>query len=211
MERQQTWKAREIFCSLQTFQFLEKFSPKVVQLKMEEYKCKLCGWYTIFEESYNVHQLVSHYEGPKPLNCELCVCKFKKSLDLKKHVASQHEKFQAMKCEKCGYTCTKESYMKDHIASVHENKKSFKCSSCGKDFMKNAALVAHISSVHEKKKSFGCETCAKSFSTKKIYQSMLIYFMKEKTQPKGGRKLIVRKVHKNANFVVSISAQRKIL
>ena len=107
MERQQTWKARKIFCSLQTFQFLEKFSPKVVQLKMEEHKCKLCGWYTIFEESYNVHQLVSHYEGQKPLNCELCVCKFKKSLDLKKHVASQHEKFQAMKCEKCGYSCTK--------------------------------------------------------------------------------------------------------
>ena len=42
------------------------------------------------------------------------------SLDLKKHVASQHEKFKAMKCEKCGYSCTKASYMTNHIASVHE-------------------------------------------------------------------------------------------
>ena len=109
---------------------------------------------------------------------------------MKKHVASQHEKFQAMKCEKCGYTCTKKSYMTDHIASVHEKKKSFKCSSCGKDYMKNAALVAHISSVHEKKKSFGSETCGKSFSMKKNYQSMLIWFMKEKTHPKRGWKLL---------------------
>ena len=56
------------------------------------------------------------------------------------------------KCNICIVTFAQSANLKKHIASVHEKKITHKCSICDTSFSRSSSLKSHTESVHEKKK-----------------------------------------------------------
>ena len=100
-------------------------------------------------------------------NCHICG-KFYKT-DLKRHVASVHQKKKPFKCDikSCKFAFADKSALKKHTSIVHEGKKPLKpflCTICGVRCVAKATLKFHIENVHEGKKLHMCSKCGKSFS-----------------------------------------------
>ena len=58
-----------------------------------------------------------------PIRCEICGKSFSFMGNMKKHVASVHERRKTFKCDICDYSFSLKGNMKSHVASVHEGNK----------------------------------------------------------------------------------------
>ena len=83
-----------------------------------------------------------------------CSAEFQQRSDLRRHIASVHEKIKPHKCPTCGKQFKFKFNMVTHISTVHEGKKPYACSSCDASFAQKSNLNVHIASVHEGKKLY---------------------------------------------------------
>merc|ERR1719266_1290397 len=112
----------------------------------------------------------SEVRAHKCVGYQPCSAEFKQRSDLKRHIASVHDKTKPHKCPTCGGGFSSKQHMRTHIATVHEGKKPYACGQCGASFAHKGNLNGHIASVHEGKKPYVCKICDTKFAAKQGLQ-----------------------------------------
>ncbi len=122
------------------------------------------------EESLKTHTAL-HETEVIPFSCVVPGCHFTptNSLDLKKHVAHEHEE-RTISCELCpgklfsSYNSLKSHKQKEHTLGAGEG---FKCAhvDCNYVGKKKSDLIRHTGT-HVTERSFQCESCGNSYKNK---------------------------------------------
>ena len=103
-------------------------------------------------------------ENRKPVtNCRICAVTFASREDRIKHFVEKH-----CTCH-CGASYTRRTDLKKHIATVHDKLKRFTCTKCAKQYYSSASLKGHMvrCQTHQRK-AYPCRFCpAKGFASMK--------------------------------------------
>ena len=89
-------------------------------------------------------------EMPKPFSCTHCDHKTFNSINMRRHLHSDHSIFQ---CEICPFETKKTGQLKAHRNSTHMSA-LFKCHRCNYEATKKEILESHIVSKHKTKETF---------------------------------------------------------
>ena len=89
-------------------------------------------------------------EMPKPFSCTHCDHKTFNSINMRRHLNSDHSIFQ---CEICPFETKKTGQLKAHRNSTHMSA-LFKCHRCNYEATKKEMLESHIVSKHKTKETF---------------------------------------------------------
>jgi len=121
----------------------------------KQYKSEVCAKECLSEEMLTHHK-ISHSEDC-PFECDICMCKFKRSYQVTKKI---HEGDKKYVCDICGYGTVSKSNIEVHLRR-HLGKFHFKCELCGKGFYTNFEFQGHIN-VHTGEKPHQCDVCSKA-------------------------------------------------
>jgi len=106
--------------------------------------------------------------------CQICHTSFRRSYDLKRHMAAIHEKRRDFICPKCPKTYTQKGHLNEHIRMAHCEEPGLQCPVCKKQFGIKSKLERHISTVHENVRSFKCLECSKSYKERSYLKQHLL-------------------------------------
>ena len=133
---------------------------------MKNHQCNLCGQKFARKEQLKYHDEGVH-QRLRFFKCELEYCTqpaFYKESDLKRHIASVHEKVRDKFCNQCGKGFGDQKILNTHVRKVHQKteRREFEvCQVCGLNFVSIHALNRHIYFEHDLARKFECDKCDK--------------------------------------------------
>ena len=163
------------------------------------------------------------HENPLPQACTQCNERFRRKLQLKKHVILKHSGEYPYRCEHCNKGFLNTFLFSRHFATHKTNEKARSCPDCDLTFDKWSSLVEHRRSVHKNVPRFTCDLCSKNFSRKpnikdhmKIHMAMeqKVFQCHYKNCPKfynAKRNLMshIRSKHKGKRWICATCNQEK--
>ena len=106
-------------------------------------------------------------ESVRWLICSHCPKKFKKPLDMVRHLRI-HNSVKPYKCHVCQRSFRLKSTLMSHLNS-HSGVKNFTCPICGKKLASRSSLALH-QRLHSGQRPYNCQWCAKQFRHRSYFK-----------------------------------------
>ena len=143
--------------------------------------------------------------------CQICGdTSFQTSVELYKHILTEHQTAVEIKCDKCDKTFHRLKQFEDHL-TAHVTQR-YACLQCDKSYVEKYVLQVHIMEKHEGKQIFQCKYCRrKKYKCQEHLDKHKISCAKELTCDKCGKdfnqtsmlKEHINRVHKGLKFQCS--------
>ncbi|XP_071947698.1 uncharacterized protein [Antedon mediterranea] len=127
----------------------------------KRYVCTYCGRNCGYSSALKIH--IRTHTGEKPFVCQFCDQRFIQSINLRRHILTNHEKETPYECKTCGKKFSVYVYLKSHEV-VHSSERPYQCETCGAMFKRKSDLRSH-NRVHVEDKPHKCEICQSHFKT----------------------------------------------
>ncbi|XP_063706896.1 zinc finger protein 724-like [Culicoides brevitarsis] len=152
-----------------------------VHLKMQKYKCKICGIEFPNESLRKAHLLQIHKVVP-PKACPYCDYRAFTKAHITRHTM-RHRGDRRFKCPTCNFAFVTLLQLQTHQA-VHSDERNFECSECLKRFKTKKNLSAHKKChlAYE----YECAVCGKAFLTNQMMRNHVTKMHPEYELPPAG-------------------------
>ncbi|XP_033102918.1 zinc finger protein 480-like [Anneissia japonica] len=127
----------------------------------KRYVCTYCGRNCGYSSALKIH--IRTHTGEKPFVCQFCDQRFIQSINLRRHILTNHEKETPYECKTCGKKFSVYVYLKSHEV-VHSTERPYQCETCGAMFKRKSDLRSH-NRVHVEEKPHKCDICHSHFKT----------------------------------------------
>ena len=119
-----------------------------VHYKVYDFVCHICAQPKRNKTTLDEHMIIAHGQGERKFKCDRCDKSFVRSLMLRKHIESHHERKTLYQCEQCPKTFWMKDYLKTHVRMMHDKIRPHKCDICQQGFVYKRDVVSHKKHVH---------------------------------------------------------------
>lgn len=109
----------------------------------------------------------------KKFGCSICLSRFARKYDLKKHTQIVHAKVRPFTCEICEHSFGQKHHLVRHKRALHMKERLFACSMCSSRFSREEHLQNHSRSVHGMWRPFMCPMCDSEFCERRALREHL--------------------------------------
>lgn len=109
----------------------------------------------------------------KKFGCSICLSRFARKYDLKKHTQIVHAKVRPFTCEICEHSFGQKHHLVRHKRALHMKERLFACSMCPSRFSREEHLQNHSRSVHGMWRPFMCLMCDAEFCERRALREHL--------------------------------------
>lgn len=109
----------------------------------------------------------------KKFGCSICLSRFARKYDLKKHTQIVHAKVRPFTCEICEHSFGQKHHLVRHKRALHMKERLFACSMCPSRFSREEHLQNHSRSVHGMWRPFMCPMCDAEFCERRALREHL--------------------------------------
>jgi len=125
---------------------------------LPHFACSECDFKCAYKSTLANHKLT--HTAIKKRKCNECGKKFKRKVNLIKHIHGVHTGEKPFNCSYCDGTFFIKRDLILHERLAHTGETSFLCNICNKSFVMKYLLDSHVKTMHKAKRDYSCMVCS---------------------------------------------------